>query len=60
MSARDTSPHAPVTAVGRAAEDHLETRHQTERPPPRREGVISDPDQYFPDVPRPVTDPAGP
>lgn len=42
-------PAAPAETV--PVPDNQDVRHQTERPPAQREGVVSDPDQYFPDAP---------
>lgn len=55
MSASDSNLPATMTAASPAVADYQETRHQTERPPPQREGIVSDPDQYFPDLPRSAT-----
>ena len=52
MSGRDSDAFTTTTVVRPADAGTIgQTRYQTERPPPRREGVVSDPDQYFPDTP---------
>lgn len=55
MSTKGSNPFAALEVVGQAEAEHQETRYQTERPSPQREGIVSDPDQYFAEVPRPAT-----